>query len=431
MVHYLHKALFGINTISEFCSLQAFRSNPHLQVEMTSTNGTGIVHPLATLTAAARATVERQILDPIPASVEKYWNTCRDELSVTWDRKNLADPVQQYTYTQLYDLDRTKKFDPSKIVDVDLNQIAVRKPEYAFNWNDFGTIINSRTRPDTIATQSDGDKEAMRNTISIPLTEAYIRLVCDYANGVRDKAERAVGSTAPPRISCHCMLQSSWQPLRDAALARDPYATIAQQILTQQGITQQTFAEMDFLFLPHLRPDLDDAGGEHYTLLGFAPRQKYAFWINSAEPKTPSDDPDVDLPIQEYEAYMRDSLLAILFCLVPDHDERESWEVNLDYCGNEDKTLRKAVRQRDTYNCGAYVCTNALLLAFGYNLTSFDARDIDQFRKPRMFAELLNGGFSGLYQYDLIEFPAPRTDTDPSPSYDEAIEAREDWETGL
>jgi hypothetical protein len=76
----------------------------------------------------------------------------------------------------------------------------------------------------------------------------------------------------------------------------------------------------------------------------------------------------------------------------------------------------------DVYNCGVFACTNALLLAFGYNLKCFTARELDQFRKKRMVAELRNGGFSGLYNYDLLEFPPPREVSGPSTDWEKLKE---------
>lgn len=102
-------------------------------------------------------------------------------------------------------------------------------------------------------------------------------------------------------------------------------------------------------------------------------------------------------------------MLGLLRFLIP-KDEREHWimDVNINFpdtTENYKEEEQRAIQQKDFYNCGVFACTNALLLAFGYDLKCFGRRDLDQTRKPRMVAEFKNGGMGGLYNYDVLEIP--------------------------
>ena len=55
------------------------------------------------------------------------------------------------------------------------------------------------------------------------------------------------------------------------------------------------------------------------------------------------------------------------------------------------------------YNCGAYTITNAFCMAFGYDLECFREDQLDRWKKARVAFELLQRGFKGDYDYDLIE----------------------------
>jgi hypothetical protein len=129
-----------------------------------------------------------------------------------------------------------------------------------------------------------------------------------------------------------------------------------------------------------------------------APKQRRLFVVNSF----PFDRFHKDVQ------YYRDTMLALLRYLVP-REDRDQWDMDVDMVRSSEVSdnaeINKAVMQRDAYNCGIYVCTNALCVAFGYDLKCFKPREIDQFRKQRMIAEMRNGGFNGLYNYDMFELP--------------------------
>lgn len=70
-----------------------------------------------------------------------------------------------------------------------------------------------------------------------------------------------------------------------------------------------------------------------------------------------------------------------------------------------------SVRQSDFWNCGIFAATNALCLAFSYDLLRYDlptkkaiVNKMQEKKRPRMACELFQGGFKPPhFKYDLIE----------------------------
>ncbi|KAF8852742.1 hypothetical protein BDZ45DRAFT_749328 [Acephala macrosclerotiorum] len=369
-------------------------------------NGSGKVHSLASLTPESRREIERRIFGPLPTNEQLYYNEYRDRLTVTFDIQPLVYTEEQGAYD---DSDEEDNFHPRDIEPVNLNQDAVRlpadseTPRVHLIWRDFQVLFNSRPLPGTVATQSDGDKRYMRPTTKLKLVEQYITLRTQK----QEKGETKI-------FSCKMLNLKRYYEI-DADVNegnRDAINTIKTN-LNAIKVTPENFMTLDFLFIPFLE-------GGHYRLFGFAPKQREVFVVDSS-----SMDKNNQYDGFMYDSMNRNDLLAILLYLVPNPADREQWDLNFDFVLKDDKENSQAIGQRDTYNCGIYVCTNALLLAFGYNLKSFGARDIDQFRKKRMVAEFRNGGFSGLYNYDLIELPPPREPTGPSESYRKVLELQE------
>lgn len=207
---------------------------------------------------------------------------------------------------------------------------------------------------------------------------------------------------------------------------------VVRKAIYRKVITPENLMSFDFFLIPHLERET------HYKLLGIgqcfplnflsnlnatfiyrmnesrlnliAPKRKEFFVVDSVESNLYSG--------MEIHS---GTLLTILNHLVPDDRDREQWDVNFDYI-DEDEEKSTAERQKDIYNCGVFTCTNAILLAFGYDLKCYKRRDLDKFRKRRTVAEFRNGGFNGLYNYDLIEVPPPKRPTCPTETYRKAME---------
>ncbi|KAE8454668.1 hypothetical protein EG329_000291 [Mollisiaceae sp. DMI_Dod_QoI] len=397
-------------------------------------SGSSKIHKLASLTPESRRKIERKIFGPVPTDEVIWWNEQRDKLCVACDS----------TFLPAYLSDSEDDFHPSQIEEINLQSLAIQVPQKApykvsLKWEDLAVVINSRTLPETKEKESDGDKSYMRASVSVNVVQQYISLICLYANRVRARAERTDKETQttaqddanaqektnktkitktkiPRRVSCKFLTIAQFRQIEVAVKNKDQELSgDIRGILSAKRITKENFQTLDFLFIPYI----DKCNG-HYMLLGFAPKQRYMFLVDS------SDMQQINL-----EANLRNTLLAILNYLVPEEADRERWDINFSYTAAEEKSERKAILQRDAYNCGIYTCTNALLLAFGYSLTCYTAREIDQFRKPRMVAEFRNGGFSGLYKYDLIELPPPSENTGPTHSYAAAIQAQKDEEAKM
>jgi hypothetical protein len=57
----------------------------------------------------------------------------------------------------------------------------------------------------------------------------------------------------------------------------------------------------------------------------------------------------------------------------PMYGQWNSWSQTTDNSPN-------AVQQHDTHNCGVFTCTNALCLAFGYDLLCYEEKDLNQLK---------------------------------------------------
>ena len=169
------------------------------------------------------------------------------------------------------------------------------------------------------------------------------------------------------------------------------------------------FMNLDFFFVPYHNPNLGEHG--HYSLLGIAPKQRYVFAIDSLE----QTDWNVDL-------WPLSAIWDILLSQIVENDEeaKDSWSVYSEWSAEkEEKTKMKncpsCPRQGDMYNCGVFTVTNAMCLAFGWDLMCYSNRDLNPLKRPRMFMELSNTtidgdrvktGFKGKYAYDLLEIPS-------------------------
>ncbi|KAG4434929.1 hypothetical protein IFR05_009598 [Cadophora sp. M221] len=170
----------------------------------------------------------------------------------------------------------------------------------------------------------------------------------------------------------------------------------ATRIFTDMDCTGENFLNLDYLFIVYTVE-------EHWRLLRVAPKQKYTFSIDSIAGYC-GEPTNID----------RKFLRAVLLSQVPKPD---TWPVYREWAERgEDKSdgSPNCCRQGDDHNCGTMAATNAFCLAFGFNLQCYRQRDIDSRKRPRMFAELSNGGFSGKYAYDMLDIPHQPDFTDRS-----------------
>ncbi|PVH79209.1 hypothetical protein DL98DRAFT_632881 [Cadophora sp. DSE1049] len=165
---------------------------------------------------------------------------------------------------------------------------------------------------------------------------------------------------------------------------------------------------LDYLFIPvHI-------SGAHMVLIGLAPKQKFAFVLDSHMVAGPTNPNPVETAAN---AWYTKALKALLLMLDPTvkfsknnksvtvADRGRVWHLFGQYVLRSRKTDRSpnAVQQHDTYNCGAYTITNAFCMAFGYDLECFKEHQLNKWKKARVAFELLQKGFRGHYDYDLIE----------------------------
>ncbi|KAE8444564.1 hypothetical protein EG329_014488 [Mollisiaceae sp. DMI_Dod_QoI] len=163
------------------------------------------------------------------------------------------------------------------------------------------------------------------------------------------------------------------------------------RILNGIDCNGSNFMALDYLFIPYY-----DEGREHFFLMGIAPKQKFCFVIDSCP---------WDYPIDE------DPARGLREIIIHQSSERaaSSWPIY----GQWQKRTRTddgspdAPQQRDGFNCGVFTVTNAFCLAFGYDILCYNGFDLIDLKRPRILAELRNGGFgeNGKYDYPLLDLP--------------------------
>ncbi|KAH7323719.1 hypothetical protein BKA65DRAFT_567569 [Rhexocercosporidium sp. MPI-PUGE-AT-0058] len=274
------------------------------------------------------------------------------------------------------------------------------------------SLIGRTKSPET------GD-EVIRGALEDAVIDQYIAMICRYINEIRrKKSDHLVSaheqssrpeydyrshSPEPPLTetpepyypSCRYISTSVLRDLaekedEDNAMDTAPAPTLIRQatkILKDMDCTGEKFFKLDYLFIVY-------TDGGHYRVLGLAPKQKYAFSIDS---------------VQDYwdEGRTIDKrfIMAVLLSQMPGPD---TWPIYGQWAYRGDDKYDgspNCCRQGDDYNCGTMTVTNAFCLAFGFDLLCYRQRDIDTLKRPRMFAEMSNGGFSGKYAYDMLDIP--------------------------
>jgi len=268
-----------------------------------------------------------------------------------------------------------------------MQQIYITQPKFKITWGDMSTICYPVLPP--------ASADRVIAALSENVTYNYIRLFCLYVNQVRvaernqklaeDAARRGAAPTRNDLSSCAVMrdtvikqMVSSDTESRTAAVAR---------LLKAVNLTSTAFHAHDYIFIPYI------VAQAHYVLLGFAPKQRFAFIMDS---------------INGRFSYPRQTLQDILFHM----DSNTSWNIFGQWSsrlGTTDKSPN-CCRQKDMYNCGTFVMTNAFCLAFGFDLLCYREEDLNYGKRPRIAAELNNGGFSGDFEYDMFDLPTGPAD---------------------
>ncbi|CZT41087.1 uncharacterized protein RSE6_00772 [Rhynchosporium secalis] len=213
--------------------------------------------------------------------------------------------------------------------------------------------------------------------------------------------------------SCKMITAESFNRIRTSTSMNDyliPHTEVElKRMLHEVDCTPENFKSLDYLFIPIHHRD------KHMLLIGIAPKQKFAFVIDSY---MRSNDGTSGRPEDKQEnKWYRRGLQAILMLLdpvahftknnvpVPQVEKDRQWYIFGQYVLRSKNTDKSpyAPQQRDFYNCGAFTMTNAFCLAFGYDLTCYKEKDLDKLKKPRIAFELIEGDFTGEYQYDMIK----------------------------
>ncbi|CZT08540.1 hypothetical protein WAI453_007177 [Rhynchosporium graminicola] len=185
-------------------------------------------------------------------------------------------------------------------------------------------------------------------------------------------------------------------------------------LLLSINCTADNFRELDYLFIPVV-----DDYQAHAFLMGLAPKQKYAFRLNSC-----------DSSIELEDRWWGVALMAIIHRLdptiktntmnrelnVPESDRSKYWYLFGQYPRrtHTNDGSPDGPQQRDYYNCGVFTMTSAFCLAFGYSLMCWQQledrqlpRDLDYWKKARIIFEMETEDFSATndFDYDLLEIP--------------------------
>jgi hypothetical protein len=216
------------------------------------------------------------------------------------------------------------------------------------------------------------------------------------------------------RLSCICFGFDTIRSIVDSdpgSLARDDLIDQAldSMLLNRKLGLKTQFVNLDYLLIPHATDDFI-----HYSLGGIAPRQKFLFAIDSF---------GKELTIHNQPLH---TILDIALSQIPDwyeDDLPQDWLVYGHWSKRGAQNLDNSppcVRQADAHNCGVFTATNAMCLAFGYEMTCYASEDadedspwaralvqkrMDQGKRERMACELWNGGFRKPFDYDLLEIP--------------------------
>ncbi|RAL60691.1 hypothetical protein DID88_010009 [Monilinia fructigena] len=185
--------------------------------------------------------------------------------------------------------------------------------------------------------------------------------------------------------------------------------------LVQEAVDQyddETFMNLDYVFFPF------EYQGFHTLLMGFAPKQRFCFHIDNSGTVNPRPQPN-----NSYQSYPGVFAMHLIEAVILEKFGEKAdtanfplygeWERRMDHVKKHLRTTDNspnAPRQRDACNCGVMTLTNAMNLAFGYDMSCFRGFHIANNpprvgKRMRVAAELLNGGFNKPFDYPLFNIP--------------------------
>ena len=234
-----------------------------------------------------------------------------------------------------------------------------------------------------------------------------------------------------PRLSCRFITVEQYNQINED-YDKDVKKEELVKVLSEIGLDAATFRNLDYLFIAA-------DNGIHSELVGVAPKQRFSFALDTA-PNTFKDLP------KSYNQWPMLGVIAIMRHLIPDIvlakynqipvPDAKFWpifgqSVPTNSPNSPDKanwamrrltpasrwSSRSATKdgspngpqQCDIHNCGAFLITNAFCLAFGYRLLCYAENwkhgnndDLEHWKKHRVVFELIQGGFGGDFEYDLL-----------------------------
>ncbi|KAN0102680.1 hypothetical protein V8E51_010993 [Hyaloscypha variabilis] len=274
----------------------------------------GLVLNRAEISKDLQLVISRKQFDPLPEPHKIWYENARREI---------AEAVADYSTS--------------------MQRPYITQPKFEITWEDMSTICYP-------ILPADSDPSRVIAALSENVTYNYIRLVCSYVNQVRNAArnqqlaEDAAQTGAVPirDDSSSCVVIRDRVIKQMVASGTESESAAVARLLNAMNMTRTSFQSHDYLFIPYI------AAQAHYVLLGFAPQQRFAFIMDSVDGKF---------------SYPMRVLQHILFYM----DPKTKWNI----FGQWSRRLRttdkspNCCQQKDLYNCGNFVMTNAFCLAFG------------------------------------------------------------------
>ena len=306
------------------------------------------------LTKAQQLVIARKQFAPLPEPHATWYANACEEVAEAWT-ENYGKMIETY----------------------------MTKEKYKLTWGDMSTICYPILPPNS-------DPNRVIAALSENVTYNYIRLICSYVNQVRldtrnqelayDAAQMGAAPTTENYASCVVMRDNVVKQM--VASGVESRTAAVSRLLNTVKMTSAKFHSHDYLFIPYIA---DEA---HYILVGFAPQQRFVFLMDSVNGRY---------------THPTQTLQDILFHLNVDGNWNifGQWSSRL---GTTDKSPN-CCQQKDMYNCGTFVMTNAFCLAFGFDLLCYKPEDLNYGKRPRIAAEFNNGSFSGDFAYDMFDLP--------------------------